>query len=73
MKQAIKTLALATTGLVVGVVVWRGSKSKTYTITNLDDEVLADISSQDIISHKSVKVYVDDKLATVIEVDREDE
>ncbi|MER2010243.1 MAG: hypothetical protein ABS939_22650 [Psychrobacillus sp.] len=60
MKKLIKTLALITV-IVAAVKAFRRAR-KTYTITSLDDELLVDISSENIIQHKSVKVYVDGKL-----------
>lgn len=60
MKKTIKTLALIT--VTVAAVKAFERARKTYTITSLDDELLVDISADNIIQHKSVKVYVDGKL-----------
>lgn len=38
-------------------------KKKTYTITDLDDNLLVDIANDEVISVNSVKVYVNDQLA----------
>lgn len=61
MKQTLKTLALITTGLVVGVVVGRvnGIKNKEITITDLEENLLVSIKGNEIIQSESVLVFID--------------
>lgn len=59
MKKLIKTFALITTGAALGRLI---KKRNTYTISDLNDNLLVDIAGKQIISHESVKVYVNGNL-----------
>lgn len=52
-------IALVTTTVGAIVFLKRLFKKREITVTNLDDEVLVSIKDGEVISHESVKVYVD--------------
>lgn len=59
MKTTIKTFTLLVLGLALGRLT---IKQNTYTITDLNDNSFVDIADKQIISGKSLKVYVNGKL-----------
>lgn len=53
-------IALTIVGAIIRAI--KFSSKRTVTVTDLDDRLLADIGEKDVISHESVKVYVDNQL-----------